>query len=122
VAVADSLAPYEANKERLSPITTVSASVPRSYCWSGSLPCLGKIYASRSPQLRQHKDPMKAEWTKTRGRFRACKAASHECPRSIGEGPTLNHGADELMESALGVLSQQPTPGAAATMRAIKSS
>lgn len=56
------------------------------------------------------------------GRFRACKAASHECPRSTGEGLTLNHGADELLESALGVLSQQPPPGAAATMRAIKSS
>jgi hypothetical protein len=34
VAVADSVAPYEANKDRLSPITTVSASARRSYCWS----------------------------------------------------------------------------------------
>jgi hypothetical protein len=61
VFVADSFAPYEANKDRLSPITTVSASARRSYCWSSSLPCLSKIYAGRSPQLRQHKDLAKAE-------------------------------------------------------------
>jgi hypothetical protein len=37
------------------------------------------------------------------------------CLRSTGEGLTLNQGADELLEPALGVLSQLPTPGAFVT-------